>query len=74
MKVIKRYLLRYLKRYPSIIMRRKLKEKSIRKVYRKAGSYGVTIPMEIIKALKIKEGQKVVITRKGQKIMIEDWK
>lgn len=55
-------------------MRRKLKEKSIRKVYRKAGSYGVTIPMEIIKALKIKEGQKVVITRKGQKIMIEDWK
>lgn len=55
-------------------MRRKLKEKNIRKVYKKSGSYGVTIPIEIIRKLKIREGQKVVIDRKGSKIIISDWK
>ena len=30
-------------------MRQKLVNKSIRKIYKKSGSYGVTIPMEIVK-------------------------
>ena len=54
-------------------MRRKLTDKSVRKIYKKSGSYGVTIPMEIIKALKIKEGQKVVVKQKGKSIIITDW-
>jgi len=54
-------------------MRRKLVNKSIRKVYKKSGSYGVTIPIEIIKCLKIKEGQKLVVKLKGKNIVISDW-
>ncbi|EKE20572.1 MAG: hypothetical protein ACD_7C00524G0004 [uncultured bacterium] len=55
-------------------MRRKVKEENIRKVYKKSGSYGITIPIEIIKELKIKEGQKLAIKRKASKIIISDWK
>jgi antitoxin component of MazEF toxin-antitoxin module len=55
-------------------MRRKLEERNIRKVYKKAGSYAVTIPIEIIRELEIREGQKVVIKRKASKIIISDWK
>lgn len=55
-------------------MRRKLEDKNVRKIYKKAGSYGVTIPMEMIKDLKIKEGQKVVVKKKASKIIISDWK
>ncbi|MCX6761255.1 MAG: AbrB/MazE/SpoVT family DNA-binding domain-containing protein [Candidatus Moranbacteria bacterium] len=55
-------------------MRRKLADKSIRKIYKKSGSYGVTIPIEIIKDFKIKEGQKVVVKASGKSIVIVDWK
>lgn len=55
-------------------MRRKLEDKSIRKVYKKSGSYAVTIPIEIIRELGIREGQKLVIKRKASKIIISDWK
>ena len=55
-------------------MRRKLENKNIRKIYKKSGSYAVTIPMEIIKDLKIKSGQKIVFKKKGKNIIIKDWK
>ncbi len=55
-------------------MRRKIKERNIRKIYKKSGSYSVTIPMEIAKDLKIKKGQKVVVKKRGQNIVISDWK
>jgi bifunctional DNA-binding transcriptional regulator/antitoxin component of YhaV-PrlF toxin-antitoxin module len=77
---LKRYLLRYLKRYLSFLkiniknMRRKLEDKNIRKIYKKSDSYAVTIPIEIVRELKIKKGQKVVIKRSGKDIIITDWK
>lgn len=55
-------------------MRRELKDKSIRKIYKKSGSYCVTIPMEIAKELNIKKGQKVVLKKRGKDIIITDWK
>ncbi|MEA3323338.1 MAG: AbrB/MazE/SpoVT family DNA-binding domain-containing protein [Patescibacteria group bacterium] len=55
-------------------MRRDLKDKNIRKIYKKSGSYCVTIPIEIVKELKIKKGQKVVIKKRGNEIIITDWK
>jgi len=55
-------------------MRRKLKNKNIRKIYKRSGSYALTIPMEIIKELKIRNRQKVVIKRRGKEIVIKDWK
>jgi len=47
----------------------------IRKLTRVGGqSYSVTIPLDYIRALGWKERQKVVVTMKGKKITIEDWK
>jgi antitoxin component of MazEF toxin-antitoxin module len=36
-------------------------------------SLSVVIPAEIVKALNIRERQKLKITTKGKKIIIEDW-
>ncbi|MDD3498595.1 MAG: AbrB/MazE/SpoVT family DNA-binding domain-containing protein [Candidatus Moranbacteria bacterium] len=55
-------------------MRRKLKDKSVRKIYKRSGSYALTIPMEIIKEMGIKENQKVVVKRERNRIIIKDWK
>lgn len=37
-------------------------------------SYGVTLPIEFIRHLKWRERQKLNITLKGNKLIIEDWK
>jgi antitoxin component of MazEF toxin-antitoxin module len=53
---------------------RKLKDKNIRNLTRVGrGSISVTIPVEMVKELKWKERQKVVLSLKGKKITIEDW-
>lgn len=38
------------------------------------GSYYVNIPKELMKELKWKERQKVVVKRKGKELAIKDWK
>ena len=53
--------------------RRKTEDKTIRKVFKSGASYAVTIPLEMVKELKIKKGQKVVVKRSGKRIVIEDW-
>jgi hypothetical protein len=54
---------------------RKLKDKNIRNLTRVGKtSISVTIPVEMLKKLKWKERQKVVLNLKGKKITIEDWK
>lgn len=37
-------------------------------------SVGLTLPIEIIRALGWKEKQKVVVKKTGSKIVIRDWK
>ena len=56
--------------------RRKLKDKNIRKLIRtgKGGSISVTLPIEMVRELKWREKQKVVVSKKGDKLVIEDWK
>jgi len=55
--------------------RRKLQEKNIRKLTRVGrSSLAVTIPIEMVKKLKLRERQKVVLNLRGSKITIEDWK
>ena len=54
-------------------MRRKIENRNIRKVYKKAGSYGLTLPIEIVRELKIREGQKLVVKKRGKGILITDW-
>lgn len=55
--------------------RRKTSENNIRKLTR-AGltSLAVTIPVEYLNELKWRNGQRVVINKKGKKLVIEDWK
>ena len=50
-------------------------QKYIRKVTRVGKrSLSLIFPADIAKELKLKERQKMVVTRRGQKIIIEDWK
>ena len=56
--------------------RRKLSEKNIRKLTRMGGgrSMGLTLPIEILRKLKWRERQKIVVRQSGKKIILEDWK
>lgn len=54
--------------------RRKLSQINIRKITRIGNrSLGVTIPIGIIRALAWREKQKVVVHRRGKRVVIEDW-
>ena len=54
--------------------RRKLKDKNIRKILKSGDSYAVTIPIEIVRELKWREKQKVVVKKRGEGVSIVDWK
>ncbi len=55
---------------------KKSEEKNIRKLTKMGAgrSIGLILPIEIIKKLKWKERQKVVVTLRGKNITIKDWK
>lgn len=51
------------------------KEKDIRKISKStSGSYYLTLPINVIEALRWRKGQKVRVKKYGKKIIIEDWK
>jgi antitoxin component of MazEF toxin-antitoxin module len=55
--------------------RRKLEDKNIRKLLKNSGgSVMVTLPIEIIRELKWRDKQKVVVTKFGEGLLIKDWK
>jgi len=55
-------------------MGRKGRNKNIRKLTKTGGhSIGVTIPIDMIRDLKWRERQKVVVKKVGKKIVITDW-
>jgi len=56
--------------------RRKLSERNIRKLTKMGAgrSLGLTLPIEIVRELKLRERQKVTVKLRGKKIVIEDWK
>ena len=53
--------------------RRKLEDKNIRKILRNGDSYAVTIPIEIMKELKWREKQKMVVKKIRGGFSIKDW-
>jgi len=54
--------------------RRRLEKKNIRKLTKLGGkSIAVTIPIDMIRELKWRERQKVVVKKVGKRIIIEDW-
>ncbi len=49
--------------------------KYIRKVVKNGrNSYYINIPKELARELKIRERQKLIIKKRGSKLIIEDWK
>ena len=55
--------------------RRKLSDKNTRKLIKTGGtSLSLTLPIEIIRELKWKSKQKVVVKKRGDGILITDWK
>jgi len=55
-------------------MRRKLDERNTRKLGKRDGSYYVTLPIEMVRELKWRQGQKVEFRKKGKELIIKDWK
>jgi len=54
--------------------RRKLEQRNVRKIQSSHGYYYISIPISVIRKLKWRERQKVVVKLRGKKITIEDWK
>jgi len=55
--------------------RRKNNEDNIRKLTKSGnGSIGLTLPIEIVRELKWKEKQKVMVKRVRGGVLIKDWK
>lgn len=56
-------------------MRRKLEDKNIRKLTKIGdSSVGLTLPIDMVRELKWKSKQKVVVKKRGDVITISDWK
>ena len=54
---------------------RKAEDENIRKLTKIGNkSIGLTLPIEIVRELKWREKQKVVVKMKGKSIIIRDWK
>ena len=54
--------------------RRDLKDRNTRKLYKNSGGTTlVSLPKEIVDALRWRDGQKVVVRRSGKHILIKDW-
>ncbi|MFT7507749.1 MAG: antitoxin component of MazEF toxin-antitoxin module [Acidimicrobiales bacterium] len=54
--------------------RSKLEDRNVRKLLKNSGgSIQMTLPIEIIRKLKWRDGQKVTVKKRGKGILIEDW-
>ncbi len=54
--------------------RRKLENRNVRKLSKNSnGTYSVTLPIEMVRELKWRGGQKLVVDKSRNKIIIKDW-
>ena len=54
--------------------RRNIEDRNTRKLLKNSGgSIQVTLPIELVRELKWRNKQKVVITKKGSTLIIKDW-
>lgn len=54
--------------------RRKIHQEQIRKIQLSKGSYNITLPIDEVRTLGWREGQKVVVKRRGEGFVVTDWK
>lgn len=55
-------------------MRRKLEDRSTRKLAKRGNSYMVTLPIDLVRELNWKDKQKLTIKRTRGGLVIRDWK
>lgn len=56
-------------------MGRRIEQRSIRNLTKVAGhSFGITLPVEIVRKLGWRSRQKLTVTPKGKKLVVKDWK
>jgi len=54
---------------------RKTEKRNVRSLTKIAGkSFGITLPIELIRALGWRPRQKLTVTPKGKKLIVKDWK
>lgn len=54
---------------------RKAGEQQVRNLTQnRTGTYSLSLPIELVRALGWRQGQKVVVSKSGKKLVIEDWK
>lgn len=53
--------------------RRLIQEENVRNILKVRRSYYVSLPIQVIREFKWKEGQKVVVEKRGKEIVIKDW-
>lgn len=54
---------------------RRAGEQSIRNITQNStGTYQVSLPIGLVRELRWQQGQKVVISMRGKKLIVEDWK
>ena len=56
--------------------RKRLENRNVRKLSKTGGgkSISVTLPIEMVRQLRWREHQRVVVRKSGSKLVIEDWK
>ncbi|MFW6210088.1 MAG: AbrB/MazE/SpoVT family DNA-binding domain-containing protein [Patescibacteria group bacterium] len=56
--------------------RRKLEDREVRKLFRvgRGHTMAVTLPIELVRELRWREKQKVTVTKRGDTLIIKDWK
>jgi antitoxin component of MazEF toxin-antitoxin module len=55
------------------LMRRKIEDQKIRKIYKHGYSRAVTLPIELMRELGWRDNQKVIAKKHGKGILIVDW-
>lgn len=54
---------------------RRIEKRNIRSLTKVAGkSFGITFPIDLIRALGWRPRQKLTVTPKGKKLIVKDWK
>ena len=51
-----------------------IQEENVRSILKVRRSYYVSLPIQVVREFKWKEGQKVVVEKRGKEIVIKDWK
>jgi len=51
-----------------------IQEENVRSILKVRRSYYVSLPIQVVREFKWKEGQKVAVEKRGKEIVIKDWK